>query len=228
MAEDHTLLKVRTLPFLEGVDERGQALLLTGSRVSHVAKGAALLTEGAAPAAIHIILDGRVALTATGEGNQKTVITLLGEGDFVAAPACLLGLPSPVGAVATMPSRVLTLDAGALRAALAADGSLARVMLAMLSRQWCGLIAQMKDLKLHDSRTRVARWLAESARGAEGSAIKLAAPKAMLARNLGMTPESFSRALAALEAAGAIAAAGSSIAILDRGLLEGSQAARSG
>jgi len=76
------------------------------------------------------------------------------------------------------------------------------------------------DLKLHDSRTRVGRWLADAAKGAGGTRIKLSVPKAMLARNLGMTPESFSRALAALQAAGAIAATGSSIAILNRGLLE--------
>ncbi|WP_144185985.1 Crp/Fnr family transcriptional regulator [Elioraea rosea] len=228
MAEDQALLRTRTIPYLDGVDERGLGLLLAGSHTTHVPKGTALLTEGAAPAPVHLVLEGRVALTASGEGGHSTVITLLGEGDVVAVPSNLLGLPSPVGAVATMPSRVLTLDPAAVRTALAADASLARLMLTLLSRQWCALIGQMKDLKLHDSRTRVARWLAESARGTQGTAIKLAAPKAMLARNLGMTPESFSRALAALEAAGAISAAGSSIAILDRRLLEGAQASRSG
>ena len=47
--------------------------------------------------------------------------------------------------------------------------------------------------------------------------IERAAPKAMRARTLCMTPESFSRALAALEAAGAI---------LDRGLLDPAGAGR--
>ena len=56
--------------------------------------------------------------------------------------------------------------------------------------------------------------------------IERAAPKATLARTLCMTPESFSRALAALALAGAIAAAGSSIASLDRGLLDTAGAGR--
>jgi CRP/FNR family transcriptional activator FtrB len=212
--------RLRGVPLLAGIGEGTLARLAAAAAVLPVPKGAALFAEGDRAEAVHLLLSGRIALTATASGRHSTVITLLGEGDLVAVPPMLLGLPSPVGAVATMASEALALDAASLRAALADDAALDRAILGMLARHWCALIEQMKDLKLHDSRTRVARWLAESARGAAGAEIKLAAPKAMLARNLGMTPESFSRALASLEAAGAIAAAGSSIAILDRGLLE--------
>jgi CRP-like cAMP-binding protein len=220
MMEASVLDRVRRLPLLAGMEDSTLERLAAAGGLVAVAKGTALFAEGEPAGAVHLLLSGRVALTATGSGRHSTVITLLGEGDLVAVPPMLLGLPSPVGAVATTASEVLAIDAEALRAALAADAALERAMLAMLARHWCALIEQMKDLKLHDSRTRVARWLAETAKGAGGAQIKLAVPKAMLARNLGMTPESFSRALAALEAAGAIAATGSSIAILDRGLLE--------
>lgn len=212
--------RLRRVPLLADTGESTLSRLAASGTLLSVPKGGTLFAEGERGDAVHLLVSGRVALTATAGGRQSTVITLLGEGDLVAVPPMLLGLPSPVGAVATMASEALLLQAASLRAALAADPALEHAILAMLARHWCALIEQMKDLKLHDSRTRVARWLAESARGAEGEAIKLAAPKAMLARNLGMTPESFSRALASLEAAGAIAAAGSSIAILDRGLLE--------
>jgi len=220
MTEAALLARLRATPPFTAVDEAVLARLPSGPAVQAVAKGAALLAEGERPGSVPLLLSGRVALTASGQGGQSTVITLLGEGDLVAVPPVLLGFASPVGAVATIASEAIPLDAAMLADALSADAALGRAVMAMLARHWCGLIEQMKGLKLHDSRTRVALWLAESARGAGGASIKLAAPKAMLARNLGMTPESFSRALAALEAAGAIAAAGSSIAILDRGLLE--------
>jgi CRP-like cAMP-binding protein len=217
MVEVPTLALLRHAPVFEGLDERALSRLLAGSVARQVGKGGTLFAEGEAVASAPLLLSGKVALTASGTGGQKTVLALLGEGDFVAVPPLLLGLPSPVGAVATMPTRLLSLDLAALRATLHAEPVFADAIVAMLARHWCGLIAQMKDLKLHDSRTRVARWLVENATGA---AVTLAAPKGVLARHLGMTPESFSRALASLEAAGAIEAAGSSISILDRGLLE--------
>lgn len=220
MIEAPTLALLGRVPLLRGIDERARAKLLSGSTVLHLGKGATLFAEGDVLDSVPLLLSGRVALTASGQGGQRAVITLLGEGDLVAIPPALLGQASEVGAVTTTGSTVLSLDAARLRAALAEEPDLCAQALAMLARHWSALIAQMKDLKLHDSRTRVARWLAASAPEAGGGAIKLAAPKAMLARNLGMTPESFSRALASLEAAGAIAAAGSSIAILDRSLLE--------
>jgi CRP/FNR family transcriptional activator FtrB len=220
MAEPSTLAILRRTALFAATGERVLSRLLIGSVTRQVARNAPLFTEGDPVKLINLVLVGQVALTATGAAGQRTVITLLGEGDLVAAPTMLLGLRTPVGAVATIASRVLALDAALLRAETAAEPALAEAVLAMVSRHWCCLIEQIKDLKLHDSRTRVARWLAENAKGAEGVPVKLGAPKAMLARNLGMTPESFSRALASLEAAGAIAAAGSSIAILDHGLLD--------
>jgi CRP/FNR family transcriptional activator FtrB len=226
MTEASTIALLGRTPLLRGVEEQARAKLLAGSVASHVAKGAALFAEGEVLEAVPLLLAGRVALTAAGQGGQRAVITLLGEGDLVAMPPMLLGQPAQVGAVATMASHVLALDAARIRAALAEEPRLCAQALAMLARHWSLLIEQMKDLKLHDSRTRVARWLAANAAGTGGGAIKLAAPKAMLARNLGMTPESFSRALASLEAAGAISAAGSSIAILDRALLEPAPQAR--
>lgn len=220
MSEASTLALLGRVSLFQGLDEHARATLLAGSLTADVAKGATLFSEGETLGSVPLLLAGRAALTASGQGGQSTVITLLGEGELVSVPPVLLGLASPVGAVATTASQVLWLDAGRLRRALAEEPRLAMATLAMLSRHWCALIGQMKDLKLHDSRTRVARWLAESAKAAGWAPIKLAAPKAMLARNLGMTPESFSRALASLEAAGAIAAAGSSISVLDRRLLE--------
>jgi CRP/FNR family transcriptional activator FtrB len=220
MTEASTLALLGRVTLLRRLDARARGRLLAGSTAVHLAKGTTVITEGETIASVPLLLAGRVALTADGPGGQRAVLTLLGEGDLVAIPPVLLGRPSEVGAVTTMPSHIVMLDGARLRETLAEEPGLCAETLAMLAGHWSALIEQMRDLKLHDSRTRVARWLAANAAETHGGAIKLAAPKAMLARNLGMTPESFSRALASLEAAGAISAAGSSIAILDRSLLE--------
>ena len=65
------------------------------------------------------------------------------------------------------------------------------------------------------------------ARRPRGAPVQRAAShRRVIARRLGMTPESFSRAIAALEGAGAIRVEGRSIAVLRRAALERAAGAR--
>ena len=100
---------------------------------------------------------------------------------------------------------------------------LARAMVDMLARHWRVLIGLMKDLKLHDARSRTALWLARQVEGKPDGVVHLDEAKAVLARRLGMTPESLSRTLAALEAEGTIRTRGQSIDVLDAEALGGRQ-----
>jgi CRP/FNR family transcriptional activator FtrB len=78
-----------------------------------------------------------------------------------------------------------------------------------LARHLRLLIGQLTDLKLLGSRDRVLRYLRLRAEG--GSAVMLREPKQLIARLLGMSPESLSRALAALEAEGVLRVEGQRI-----------------
>lgn len=219
MAPHATLDLLRQNPLFAGLDDRGLARLLDGSVTHLLPKGALLFEEGAEAAWVHVLLSGRVALTATGGTAQATVIEVFGPGEMVVAPAAILGMPYLVGGQVVQDARVLHIPAAVLRRELDQQPRFARAMVDMLARHWRLLVELMTELKVRDGRARLARFLVRRAAEAGDTTVRLAEPKALLARRLGMTPESLSRALAALEASGAIAVAGQAITVRDAGSL---------
>ncbi len=216
---DSTVALLRRNPLFAALDERGLARLLAGSLTQLLPRGAVLFDEGAGTDAVHVLLSGRVALTATAENGQRTVIESFGAGEVVVTPAVILDLPYMVGGQVTQNARILFLQSGIFRREIDQQPALARALVDMLARHWRVLVELMKELKLHDGRTRLARWLATQAAEGGGGPLQLSEAKSVLARRLGMTPESLSRNLAAFESRGLIAINGASISVLDAAAL---------
>ena len=88
---------------------------------------------------------------------------------------------------------------------------------AALSRQTCGLIADVAAFSLNTGRERIARYLLEiaAARGSRQHLVTLPAKKSIIASRLNLTPEYFSRMLHELIVARAIAVNGRQITIID-------------
>lgn len=215
MSGDSTLDLLRRNPLFAGLDGRSLARLLAGSLTHQLPRGAVLFEEGGRAEAVHVLLSGRVGLIATGGTDQLTVIESFGAGEVVVAPAAILGLPYLVGGQVTQDARIVFLPTELFRRELDQQPQLARAMVDALARHWRVLVELMKDLKLCDGRARLAHWLARNAVGEEEATVQLVETKAVLARRLGMAPESLSRVLSGLETEGLIAMSGQTIKVLD-------------
>jgi CRP/FNR family transcriptional activator FtrB len=101
------------------------------------------------------------------------------------------------------PSRFLLIQARAFRAAVGADPSLAREVIGSLSGQFRRMVRQIKNLKLRSSTERVGCYILglSQQQGTPDRAL-LPYEKNLIASELGITRESFSRALAALQKSG--------------------------
>jgi CRP/FNR family transcriptional activator FtrB len=223
MPTPRTIDLVKLNPLFARLGEAALARLLSGSLVSTLPRGTILFEEGAEATSVYVLLSGRVGLMASDGTRHSTVIESFGAGEVVVAPAAILGLPYLVSGHVTQAARVLFLRADQFRQELDSQPLLARAMVDMLARHWRVLIGLMKDLKLHDARSRTALWLARQVEGKPDGVVHLDEAKAVLARRLGMTPESLSRTLAALEAEGTIRTRGQSIDVLDAEALGGRQ-----
>lgn len=114
------------------------------------------------------------------------------------------------------PSRFLLIHAVAFRAAVEADPVLAHAVIGSLAQQFRRMVRQIKNLKLRSSTQRVGCYvLALSKRQGTPDRAVLPYEKTLIASQLGITRESFSRALSSLERFG-IRVEGQMIAILDR------------
>lgn len=168
-------------------------------RAMVVERGQIIFTQGDPADAFYLVLEGWVKLYRLTPGGSEAVVTVLTRGESFAEPVMFLGGRYPVIAEAASHGRVLRIEHAAFVQCLERESDLAAAMLASIGRRAGELTQQIGALKLLDAPRRVAefflRLLADS-----GDAGRIALPyeKVLIAARLGMTPESFSRALAAL------------------------------
>jgi CRP/FNR family transcriptional activator FtrB len=162
-----------------------------------------LFRQGEDPDFLHVLLEGSIQLIGTSLDLRETVVEILKPVDAFMPAAVLTMTPYLVSAKVVHPARILLLPGPALREKIALDATLAVAMVGSLSRQYRGLLRQVKDLKLRTSTQRLGcHLLALAAANGNGGVIELPHDKRLIAARLGMTPESLSRAFSALRKLG--------------------------
>jgi CRP-like cAMP-binding protein len=205
-------------PLLAAALPEVRARLLATAKPVTVPRGAVILAQDAPADVLHVLMQGSVGLSTTEEGGAGTMVEILAPGEGFVVAAVMLRLPSPVTATALAPSRLIAVGAEDLRAAAAGDAGLMRAAMEQVARQWRRMIDQVVDLKTRDATQRAARFLARRLPAPRGP-VELPEPRAAIAARLGMTPESLSRALHGLEAAGLLRLHGRRVDVPDRAAL---------
>jgi CRP-like cAMP-binding protein len=166
---------------------RGQVLFLQGDHID----------------CLHLVVSGWVKLYRQTEDGADAIVGIHGRGQSFGETAALLGTPAHATAETISEARILTVDAERLRARLGADPDLAFAMLASASMHLRSMVDELERLKGLPGPRRVAGFLCDLADSDAGSAtFDLPYEKSLIAGRLGMTPESFSRALAKLRGRG--------------------------
>lgn len=191
--------------------------LLRPSFTQTLPRGAILFEQHELPNFLHLLLAGSVGLQARDETGTETIVEIFGAGELFLLPAIILGLPYLASGATLTDVRVLMIPADVVRKGITDDPALGHAALELLSRHWRVMVDQVVDLKLRAAERRVARFLARRVPQEPGTGpAELPEPRAAIAARLGMTPETLSRALAALEAQGLIRLSLREIDILDR------------
>jgi CRP/FNR family transcriptional regulator, transcriptional activator FtrB len=209
--------QIERSPFFQAAGSAAMAELLAASFTQLLPRNAVLFEQGDEPEVLHLVLEGRLGLQAQGEAGTRTIVEIFGPGEILLAPAVVLSLPYLASAVALTKVRVTMMPAKLFRDTLARSLPLARATTELLARHWRLMVDQVVDLKLRDAEQRVARFIARRVSEEEGAAkVVLNEPRGAIAARLGMTPETLSRALAALEAKGKLRRAPDGATIADR------------
>lgn len=213
MAEMRELAAV---PLLSALSDESRAKLVENAILHGVAAGTVLFEQGQMPKFQHIIVSGSVHLFARSVEGREVLIEVVEAPDLVIPAAVVTGSPYLMQARVSEPSRFLLVQAATFRSAVARDPVLAREVIGSLAGQFRRMVRQIKNLKLRSSTQRVGCYiLALSKRQGNPTQVVLPHEKNLIASELGITRESFSRALASLQRFG-IAVHGETISILDR------------
>ena len=208
---------LRRTPFFVLAGEAAMARLVRTSFTQQLPRGAVMFEQHEQADFLHLLLTGSVGLVARDEGDAETVVEIFGAGEMFLVPAAVLRLPYLASATALTDVRVLMIPADAFRAGIAEDPALARATVELLARHWRLMVDQVVDLKLRSADRRVARFLSRrvSEEAGAGSA-EMQEPRGAIAARLGMTPETLSRTINAMEADGVLRSAGKRIDVPDR------------
>lgn len=194
---------VESLPLFRTLSPTNRAELLRNSVQHGVAAGTVLFVQGELPNFQHVVLSGSVHLFGRSTEGREVLIETVEAPDLVIPAAVLTGEPYLMEARVPQASQLLLIHGLAFRAAVVRHPALAQEMIGCLAGQFRRMVRQIKNLKLRSSTQRVGCYiLALSKRQGTPDRAILPYEKNLIASELGITRESFSRALSALQRAG--------------------------
>lgn len=177
--------------------------LFEGQPAVTAAKDARIMTWGARADTCYIVVRGLVKLVRTTEAQETAVLAIHGPGRALMLAEGLTGKPCSATVEAVTPARLMTLDVARLRRRMQDDVDLARALLMAASADLRQLVAHVEELKAMTGPARLAAMILKLSE-AQGGARRVSLPyeKQLIAGRLGMTPESFSRAIGQLKTHG--------------------------
>jgi CRP/FNR family transcriptional regulator, dissimilatory nitrate respiration regulator len=188
-------------------------------------RDATIFREGREAQGFFILLGGSVKLTKSSPDGKEYILRLVNPGETFGEAAVLAEAGYPVTAIALEDCQTLYFPKADFLHLLSASPTLARNMLATMSRLLFHLTRQLEDLSLKEVSSRLARYILEQCleihgRIDEGLTFELTITKTHLASYLGTISETLSRTLARLKSLGAIAEDKGRITIKDPSLLK--------
>jgi CRP-like cAMP-binding protein len=169
-----------------------------------VAKPAKLIVQQDDPAtAFFIVINGWVKLYRSNPSGDETVIEIVTGGGSFAESVAFTGNRYLATAEAVSDARVVRIPADHIVRCIRSNPDIALAMIASISQHTHQLVQQVEQLKAQSGVQRVAEFLASLSISERGqSEFALPYDKILIARQLGLMPESLSRAFARLRSIG--------------------------
>ena len=166
--------------------------------VHRVPAGSHLFEPAEIPVFAQFLLVGGIELLAV-RGSVETLVELLLPVDLIVPAAVLTDQPYLMRARVHEEAHLLLVQAEAFREAVALDHAFCRAVLGCLAAQFRRQVRMQKSLKLRSAKERVGCYLVSLLGQTEtDAAVRLPIEKHLIAAQLGMTRETFSRALSGM------------------------------
>lgn len=216
---------IASAPMFDGLDQAHAESLAAQSRPISLPAGQVLFRRGTPSTGFYMVRDGRMQLSVSNSEGLVKVLEIVSPGGAFGHAVMFLREPYPVDATALVDTRLLFVPATAVDAILDGDPAMARLMLASMARRLQSKVQDIAMLSLQSASQRIIAYMLGAMRDdASGtgpsSTVELPALKQVLASRLGMTPETFSRAMRALSAEGLIEVDGAVVRIPDIAALD--------
>ena len=186
--------------------------------------GQVLFRRGTPSTGFYVVREGRMQLSVSNSEGVVKVLEIVSPGGAFGHAVMFLREPYPVDATALVDTRLVFVPASAVDDVLDGDPAMARLMLASMARRLQAKVQDIAMLSLQSASQRIIAYILGAMRdsGSDAAAhpgpsatVELPALKQVLASRLGMTPETFSRAMRTLTGQGLISVEGAVVRIPD-------------
>lgn len=194
---------LRLAPFLGLVPSEDLAQLAAHATRVSARAGEILFRLGDQPDGFYIVFSGHVVLFLGGEGDPSKIARVVGRGESFGESCICCHAGRLVTAQAFGRAELIAIPGAALQSLFCTSPRLALGLISEVSMRLRGLVRQVMDLKMKSAAQRLGGYLLELAAADAGPAtIRLPFEKKLLASQLGMQPETLSRALFRLQGLG--------------------------
>ena len=189
-----------------------------GTRELHLSRNDVLFQRGDPSSGFYVVVHGKIKLALSSPQGIEKVVELVGPGQSFGEAVMFMDKPYPVYAQSLTDTLALHIGRNVIVGGIDSDPAFCRKMLAGLSIRLHRLIQNVESLSLRSSEQRVVDYLLHDlgeAKEGRDIHITLSANKNVIASNLNITPETFSRILHNLSEAGLIKVDGKEVSIRD-------------
>ena len=185
-----------------------------------LAAGQALFSQGDRAEAFFIVRSGAMKLFRVSPQGTEKIMRLVRGGQSFAESVLFSDPPRyPVHAQAAEDSDLLAIEREAYLRLLRESFDTCRAVMAQMTQRIYAHWNEIEALSLHGAMPRVAHYLLEQLASQGSPTLRLPLPKVQIAAQLGLAPETLSRALRKLTEGGAISVRGATVLVRDEDAL---------
>lgn len=201
---------MKSVPLFSLVGSEDILALADQVRELRLERGEILFQKGDVPHGFYVLLEGRITLAFPSEQGAERILEVIKPGETFGEALMFLAQPYPIFSQAGVDSRILDIPEQAINNLLDKDSRLAKRMLAGISIRLHELVSNLEACSMRSSAQRVACMLQHAAPsvGLQEYEVQLPAAKHIVASQLNLTPETFSRVLHVLTESGLIEVSG--------------------
>lgn len=196
--------EISSFKLFEGLSAEDYSLLLKAAHIHKFKEGKQLLSMQEMPEYLYALFSGEAKVFCHSEDGREAIVSLLGKGDTMLENAIMFNRPAMVSCSVLTEGEFLAIPVESVKTMAKTSLVFANNLLTLLAEYNSQLIFQFEEVTLQTAVHRVGSYLLRTKieKCEAGTEFDLVCEKSLIASYLGMTPETFSRALSKLRAEG--------------------------
>ncbi len=203
MNSNHNIiLKIyKKAELFQGLNKDDMLTILDNSVINNYESGRTLIQQGDKPTNVFFIIDGNIKTLRTNTDGNEITIRMLGAGGTCMEAVSFMECPSPITVQTTDNSNVLLIPSDFLRKFSLENHQFAANLLKIVTHHYKNAIHQIDAMSIKTPVQRVGYYLLQEHISNDSNNMEFELPfkKSIIANHLGITPETFSRALSQIK-----------------------------